>query len=714
MRHTLNSSVFIAVLLAAPILISGCKDETSVVVLDATTDMVPSIDFDEIRTEVLGDLSTITSQTVGDDDWRRGVRVGTWDLANGDRQLEIVALLAGEEVQRRRLIVRVTGPTAVSVVLTRNCRGVACPGAGDSAAAAACLGGRCVPETCLTGAEPECGDPQCQQASECPLLTAACVSPACEFGICLPLTPVDACMSGMVCSPDDGCVARRVSSVDAATDALPDGSDAGVDTCTALLGVPCTSVAAEYIKASNTGEGDAFGWSVAISGDGSTLVVGARLEDSASTGVDGIAQNDDQLDSGAVFVFARSGETWTQEAYLKAEELGDVDVFGEALALSNDGSTLAVAARLEDSDSTTINGDATSDAARNSGAVYIFARSAGWTQQAYLKASNAESEDSFGSSVAISGDGNTVLVGASAEDSSGGSAPADNTAPDSGAAYVFMRTGTDWAEDSYLKSPNPQTGDRFGTSVAISADGQRLAIGAPDEDSSGRGPGAPDTDDLAPASGGVYVFGLEAAGWRFDALLKAANADAGDQFGYRVAMSADGTFVLVGAFDEGGGSRGVDGDDSTNGRASSGAAYLFERAAVWRQTAYLKASNAESGDRFGNRVALSSDGSTVAIGALEDGGGMGATGDGNSNSAQESGAVYIFRRSGERWAEAAYIKAPAPDPQDQFGGAVSLNENGSRLLVGAPQEGGGAMGVGGAVDNRAPGSGATYIYSFAP
>ena len=102
------------------------------------------------------------------------------------------------------------------------------------------------------------------------------------------------------------------------------------------------------------------------------------------------------------------------------------------------------------------------------------------------------------------------------------------------------------------------------------------------------------------------------------------------------------------------------------------------------------------------------------MGALEDGGGMGATGDGSSNTLQESGAVYVFRQSGAQWTEAAYLKASAPDPQEQFGGAVSLSADGARLLVGAPQEGGGATGVGGSVDNRIAGSGAAYVYTFAP
>ncbi|MDW8312587.1 MAG: FG-GAP repeat protein, partial [Burkholderiales bacterium] len=133
-----------------------------------------------------------------------------------------------------------------------------------------------------------------------------------------------------------------------------------------------TFVQQAYVKASNTGAGDWFGWSVALSGDGNTLAVGARLEDSSATGVNGDESNDSAFDSGAVYVFVRSGTTWSQQAYIKASNTEEWDVFGSSVALSSDGNTLAVGAPWEDSNATGVNGDQSNDSASGSGAVYVF------------------------------------------------------------------------------------------------------------------------------------------------------------------------------------------------------------------------------------------------------------------------------------------------------------------------------------------------------
>ena len=138
-----------------------------------------------------------------------------------------------------------------------------------------------------------------------------------------------------------------------------------------------------YIKASNTGPDDEFGYSVALSGD--TLAVGALQEDSSSTGV-GSLPNEGAVGSGAVYVFTRSGSTWTEQAYIKASNTGEGDQFGWSVALSGD--TLAVGAPCEDSSSTGV-GSLPNEGASDSGAVYVFTRSGStWTEQAYIKASN--------------------------------------------------------------------------------------------------------------------------------------------------------------------------------------------------------------------------------------------------------------------------------------------------------------------------------------
>src|SRR5688572_12939655 len=192
-----------------------------------------------------------------------------------------------------------------------------------------------------------------------------------------------------------------------------------------------------YLKASNAEGSDHFacggslpghtGNAVAVSGDGSTLAVGAPHESSAARGVDGDQTDNSLYNAGAVYVYVRRGDAWVQQAYIKASNSGRNDMFGLTVSLSRDGSTLAVAASWEASAATGVNGNQSDDSLPQAGAVYVFVRAWGtWTQQAYLKASNTGNKgtgddvegDQFGFSLALSGDGNTLAVGAISEDSS--------------------------------------------------------------------------------------------------------------------------------------------------------------------------------------------------------------------------------------------------------------------------------------------------------
>jgi len=406
-----------------------------------------------------------------------------------------------------------------------------------------------------------------------------------------------------------------------------------------------------YLKASNTDTGDRFGQSVAISGD--TVVVGAYLEDSNATGVDGDQYDNSADNSGAAYVFVRSGTTWTQEAYLKASNPGgrsgswaDGDQFGGSVAVSGD--TVVVGAHGEDSSATGVDGDGSDNSATNSGAAYVFVRSGTtWTQQAYLKASNIETWDQFGSSVAVSGD--TVVVGALYEDSSATGVngnQTDNSAANSGAAYVFVRNGTTWTQQAYLKASNTGAGDFFGGSVAVS--GNTVVVGAVNESSSATGVNGNQSDTNAPYSGAAYVFVRNGTTWTQQAYLKASNTGAGDAFGGSVAVSGD--TVVVGARGESSNARGVNGNQSNNSATNSGAAYVFVRNATnWSQQAYLKASNTGGanprtgapGDWFGGSVAVSGD--TVVVGAhVEQSVATGVNGDQNDNSGTNRGAAYTF------------------------------------------------------------------------
>ncbi|MDB6024228.1 MAG: Integrin alpha beta-propellor repeat protein [Verrucomicrobiales bacterium] len=391
-----------------------------------------------------------------------------------------------------------------------------------------------------------------------------------------------------------------------------------------------------YLKASNTGAGDHFAETVAISGD--TIVIGAHAEDSNATGVNGDQSNNSAASAGVAYVFVRNGTNWTQQTYLKASNTGGSDFFGISVAISGD--TIVVGAALEASNATGVNGDQSNNSLSFAGAAYVFVRNgSNWTQQAYLKASNTGASDLFGNRVAISGD--TIVVGANAESSA---APgvngnqADNSVGSSGAAYIFVRSGTNWSQQAYLKASNPGAGDHFGFPVAVSGD--TVAVAANEEDSDGVGVNGNQANNNAANSGAVYVFTRIGTNWSQQAYLKASNAGANDRFGYSIAVTGD--TLAIAAVSESSNANGVNGNENDNSLSASGAAYVFVRSGTnWSQQAYLKASNPDVNDSFGNSIGLSSD--TVVIGAPnESSNATGVNGDQSNNSSSVSGAAYVF------------------------------------------------------------------------
>jgi hypothetical protein len=355
-------------------------------------------------------------------------------------------------------------------------------------------------------------------------------------------------------------------------------------------------------------------------------------------------------DSGAVYVFTRTGSTWAQQAYVKASNTGAGDYFGTSVALSTDGSALALGAYLEDSSATGVNGNQADNSASASGAVYVFNHTGSmWAQQAYVKASNTGAGDYFGTSVALSADGSTLAVGAYVEGSNTTGVngnQSDNSAFGSGAVYVLTRTGSTWAQQAYVKASNTGAYDSFGTSVALSGDGSTLAVGASDEDSNATGVNGNQADNSARDSGAVYVLTRTGSTWAQQAYLKASNTGAGDKFGSRVALSGDGSTLPVGAREEDSNATGVNGTQADNSASASGAVYVFTRTgSTWAQQVYVKASNTGADDGFGWSVALSGDGSTLAAGApFEDSNVTGVNGNQADNTASFAGAVYVFTR----------------------------------------------------------------------
>ena len=313
------------------------------------------------------------------------------------------------------------------------------------------------------------------------------------------------------------------------------------------------------LTANDPGTSDAFGWSVAISGD--RAVIGAPNEDPDLGG-------GQVSDAGAVYVFVKDGYNWVQEAKLTANDGAANDLFGVDVDI--DGTTVVIGAVGEDPN--TID---------NAGAVYVFNRLGGiWYQQAKLVASDFAEEDSFGTSVAI--DNFTIIAGAPGHD--------DGIFTDMGAAYLFKQNGSQWDQHVKLTAPIPGFSDLFGSSVAI--DSKRVVVGAPMVNPLGSGTGA------------AYVFD-GSKNWKFETQLLAEDGRSGDNFGNEVAISRD--TVLVGA-------RFADPEINKNRVTNAGAAYVFSPGdTTWEQRAQLLPDASSAFAHFGNSVAI--DGGRILIGA---------------------------------------------------------------------------------------------------
>ena len=412
-----------------------------------------------------------------------------------------------------------------------------------------------------------------------------------------------------------------------------------------------TWVQQTYIKASNTGAGDRFGTALALSHDGNTLAVGALLEDSVATGVNGQQSNNGATDSGAVYVYTRNSQnTWFQRAYIKATNTEARDEFGIALSLSGDGTTLAIGGLNEDSAAFGINGNQADNIAINSGAVYVYERSKEgmWSLQAYIKASNTQEDDGFGMALALSTNGDILAVGAPNEDSVAteiNGSQVDNAAPDSGAVYLYMRNDKNiWSQRAYIKATNSEEADQFGSKLALSDDGYTLAVGAVGEDSATTQINGKHADNTALDSGAVYVYTRAGAQWSQQAYIKAANAQRGDYFGTALSLNSNGTLLAVGARLEDSMSIGINNNAQDNAAIDSGAAYIYTRnGGTWLQQAYIKAPNTEAFDEFGTALALSGNGQTLAVGATgEDSIATGINNNQDNNNATGSGAVYLY------------------------------------------------------------------------
>ena len=420
---------------------------------------------------------------------------------------------------------------------------------------------------------------------------------------------------------------------------------------------------------------------IVLDADGEEL--GARFERSA----EGLLLSIDERDAR----YPLTVDPIAQQAYLKASNPDQNDFFGWAVAVSGD--TLVVGAEREDSSASGVNGNQADNGTLDAGAAYVFVRNGtGWSQQAYLKASNPGVLDHFGGKVAISGD--TIVIGANQEDSDGvGGDQNNNFAPDAGAAYVFVRNGTSWSQQAYLKASNTGSSDFFGFSASISGD--TALVGAVAEDSNATGVGGDQSNNSSSASGAAYVFVRDGTSWSQEAYLKRSVVQPNGSFG-RSLWTSDDTLVVT-----------SDAHDS--------ATEVFVREdETWSHQATLVPSGAASSPTCIGSTAITSvavSGELVMVTDPKDESNATGVNGPHNNLAPCSGAAYLFRRSGTSWTEEAFLKASNTELVDQFGCSVAIS--GNTVVVGALHEDSGATGVNGDQgDNSVQASGAAYVFEI--
>lgn len=489
-----------------------------------------------------------------------------------------------------------------------------------------------------------------------------------------------------------------------------------------------------YVKARNAEAGDWFGWSIAISGDGNTMAVGAPAEASKAKGVDGDEANNDSPTSGAVYVFAKVNGNWIQEAYLKAsntEQPGDGVTlpipnanarFGYQVALNTDGNTLAVSAINEYSVSVGVNcephnihysssaansqGYVTRTTKTNIGAVYVFKRTNTlWNQTAYIKPLLAELDLEFGQSLALSGDGKTLAVGTAIE-----------------STYASGVINKAW--DSNSSSSEAFECKNFSSSSSTSSSDSSTSSSSSSSSTSSLSSTSTSSSSLPGGlySGAVYIYRLTDTSWSEEAYIKASDAGQEDRFGTSLSLSRDGNLLAVGAPGEDSKTTSADNDtltvDGIEFPLNNGGVYLFSRDTnKWSQLTKLKPSPIQLEQAFGTSVALSADGTTLAIGSPGDwtatgGINVGAVYDPTDTSFFSSGAAFIFVKSESVWEQQAYIKPNVVKPLTQFGSTVSISANGGVLAVGSWIESSLATGINGdQIDASSLYSGAAYTFT---
>lgn len=419
----------------------------------------------------------------------------------------------------------------------------------------------------------------------------------------------------------------------------------------------------EVVKAvaSDRAANDWFGYSVSISGD--YAIVGAKQEDHNEVGGQFLDK------AGAAYILKNNSGTWTVVQKLVAQDRAEDDEFGYSVAISGDYAIVGAPKK-------TIK--VGFDLKTYAGAAYIFKNTSGtWTQVNRLVASDRETFDEFGHSVAISGD--FAIVGAPYEEHSvtGGNAQSNK-----GSAYIFKRGTTFWTEEQKIVG-FASTDDIFGWSVGISGD--YAIVGIPNDGVAASGGGIL----IEAGSASIFRRSSSTGNWAYMQTINASDKGAGDEFGNSVAISGD--YVIVGAMLE---DHNATGGTSLN---SAGSAYIFNRnGGTWTQVKKIVASDREANDMFGVSVSISGD--YAIVGAYNE-----DQDKAGGNTLSNAGSAYIFKNTAGNWAQSNKIVASDRGGSDLFGYSVAISED--YAIAGAYSEDENQVG-----GNNLASAGSSYIF----
>tara|TARA_R110002153_G_scaffold29711_8_gene91143 strand:+ start:300 stop:1979 length:1680 start_codon:yes stop_codon:yes gene_type:complete len=351
-----------------------------------------------------------------------------------------------------------------------------------------------------------------------------------------------------------------------------------------------------------------LGQGVAISEDGNTAIISAEQENTTAT------------KSGAIYVFVRSGSTWTQQAKLKASDPGTENMLGRSLDISDDGNTVVAGAPF--------NGGTI-------GAIYVWTRSGStWSSATKIRGSDTTSWDYFGFGCSISGDGLTIAVGAM----------------NGKKGYIFLYSGGSWSQQAAIANPTGGTHNSdFGNKCALSQDGNTMVMTARSDHAL-----ANDFD------GAAYVFVRSGTSWSMQQKIQASIAEqSAAKFGESCDMSWDGNTIAIGCL---------------RCNTNSGAVFVFTRSgSTWTQEQKIQPTDIAQQDLFAINVGISGDGNTIVAGSYNE----------DNGSFLSAGALYAFSRSGSTWSQKIKLYSSDSASDDEFGYGVAIAKDDGTVIAGA-------------------------------